>query len=140
MENYSYVNMWAGPPDYDGTYDVEDFVTGMIRTDSATISLNGAWAQNIGEDSMFIEFLGDKSGIKLQYGGDFKIYSADKGILYETAPTFKTEDMFYEEINGFYKSIRNNEKNQQHIDNTIITSRVIEAIYESSKVGREVEL
>lgn len=140
MENYSYINMWAGPPDYEGTYDVEDFVTGMIRTDSATINLNGAWAQNIGEDSMFIEFLGDKAGIKLQYGGDFKIYSADKGVLYETAPTFKTEDMFYEEIDGFYKSIRNNEKSRQHIDNTIVTSRVIEAIYESSKLGREVEL
>ncbi|WP_338131349.1 Gfo/Idh/MocA family protein [Cohnella rhizosphaerae] len=48
MKAYAYVNMWAGPPNYNGTYDVEDFVTGLVRTTGPTISLNGAWAQNIG--------------------------------------------------------------------------------------------
>src|SRR5690606_22900371 len=43
IENYAYVNMWAGPPKTSGTYDVEDMVTGMIRTEGPTITLNGAW-------------------------------------------------------------------------------------------------
>ena len=33
MKNYVYTDMWAGPPQYDGTYDVEDSITGMIRTE-----------------------------------------------------------------------------------------------------------
>ena len=70
MREYVYENMWAGPPDYNGTYDVEEYVTGFIRTDKATISLNGSWAENINDPaSTFIEFIGDKGGIKLTYGG-----------------------------------------------------------------------
>ena len=94
MEEYSYVDMWAGPPDYNGTYDVEDFVTGFLRTEGPTITLNGAWAQNIGESAMFVEFLGDKAGIKLDYGGGFIVYSADNGMLLETRPSYTYADMF----------------------------------------------
>ena len=49
MAGYVYKDMWAGPPKLDGTYDVDDSVTALIRTEGATITLNGAWAQNIGE-------------------------------------------------------------------------------------------
>jgi len=140
MKNYSYLDMWAGPPDYNGTYDVEDFVTGLIRTAGPTISLNGAWAQNIGESAMFVEFLGDKAGIKLEYGGDFKIYSAEKGVLYEKLPSFKQADMFYDEIDSFLNAAAECRKNRGNIDNVLITSQVMEALYESAKAGREVVL
>jgi predicted dehydrogenase len=140
MEDYAFIDMWAGPPDYSGIYDVEDFVTGLIRTKGPTINLNGAWAQNIGEDAMFVEFLGDKAGIKLQYGGDFKVYSAKNGILYETAPTMKRVDMFYDEIDNFLKSAKSGVKNRANIDNVIITSEVMEALYQSAELGKEVVL
>jgi predicted dehydrogenase len=140
MGKYSFVDMWAGPPDYSGVYDVEDFVTGLVRTAGPTISLNGAWAQNIGESAMFVEFLGDKAGIKLQYGGDFKIYSAKNGVLYETAPSFSKTDMFYDEIDNFLKSAMGNTKNRANIDDVMITSEVMEAIYKSAELGREVFL
>lgn len=140
LEKYTYVNMWAGPPDYKGTYDVEDFVTGLIRTTEQTISLNGAWAQNIGESAMFVEFLGDQAGVKMQYGGDFKVYSANNGSLYETLPTFPKADMFYEEITGFLDSIKAHSKNRANIDNVMVTSQVLDAIYQSAKLGKEVSL
>lgn len=140
MEDYVYTNMWAGPPDYRGTYDVEDFVTGLIRTEGPTISLNGAWAQNIGETAMFVEFLGTKAGIKLQYGGDFKVYSTKDGMLYESIPSFRKDDMFYEEIDSFIKSSIENSKNRGNIDNVIITSQAMDAIYKSAQLGREVIL
>jgi len=43
-------------------------VTGMIRTSGPVITFNGAWAQNIGEEEMFIDFMGDKACIRLHYG------------------------------------------------------------------------
>lgn len=49
MPNYVYKSMWAeDTKNLNGTYDVDDFITGFVRTSGPTISLNGAWAQNIG--------------------------------------------------------------------------------------------
>jgi predicted dehydrogenase len=140
MKEYAYVNMWAGPPDYNGTYDVEDYVTGLIRMKESTISVNGAWAQNIGESAMNVEFLGDRAGIKLQYGGDFKVYTSKNGALYETIPTFAKSDMFSEEIDGFLQSVKSGVKNRANIDEAILTSRVMDALYESAAAGGEVKL
>lgn len=138
MKNYSYLSMWAGPPKYDGTYDVDDFVTGMIRTTGPTISLNGAWAQNIGVGETYIDFLGDKAGIRLQYGADFKLYSAQNGALLETIPQFKEGNHFQNEIDSFIQCIQTGEKLPSHIDTVILSSKIIQAIYDSSDNGREI--
>lgn len=138
MPNYSYLNMWASPPNYSGTYDVDDFVTAMIRTEGPTITLNGAWAQNIGVDEMYIDFLGDKAGIRLQYGKDFKVYGAKDGVLLETTPSFKSVDMFQNEIDAFLDCIRTGEKLPSHIDTVILSSQIIQGIYDSSDLNREI--
>lgn len=140
MEEYAYVKMWAGPPDYAGTYDVEDFVTGLIRTDGPTLSLNGAWAQNIGESAMFVELLGDRAGIKMEYNGDHKLYTSRNGVLYETTATFAKEDMFNAEIDSFLRSAGAMVKNRANIDRVLATSEVIAAIYRSADEGREIAL
>lgn len=140
MKDYTYVDMWAGPPDYNGICDVEDMVSGFIRTTGPTLSLNGAWAQNIGESAMFIEFLGDKAGVKLQYGGDFTVYSSHNGMLHETKASFPKADMFHEEIDAFIQSAASLQKNRANIDEVLITSEVMDALYESAARGKEVSL
>ncbi|WP_274362191.1 Gfo/Idh/MocA family protein [Paenibacillus thermotolerans] len=140
MENYTYTSMWAGPPNYEGTYDVDDFVTGMIRTAGPTITFNGAWAQNIAVNEMYIDFLGDKAGIRLQYGSDFKLYSAKNGALLETTPTYNSSNMFHNEIDGFLNCIRTGEKLPSHIDTVILSSKIMQAIYDSSESGKEISL
>ena len=140
MKDYAYTSMWAGPPVLDGTFDVEDFVTGMIRTSGPTISLNGAWAQNIGERAMFVEFLGSKGGIKLQYGGEFTLYTSKNGMLYETAASFEKENMFEAEIKSFLESIATGKKNRANIDHTLVTTQVMDALYASAAQGKEVIL
>jgi predicted dehydrogenase len=138
MEKYSYVNMWAGPPNFEGTYDVDDSVTAMIRTEGPTITVNGAWAQNIFVDEMYIDFLGDKAGIRLQYGKDFKLYSAQNGALLETTPRYNSQDMFQNEIDSFLECIRTGEKSPAHIDTVILSSQIIQAIYDSSERRAEI--
>lgn len=138
MKDYTFTKMWAGPPNYSGTYDVDDFVTGLIRTEGPTISLNGAWAQNIGVSETYIDFLGDKAGIRLQYGSDFKLYSAKNGALLETTPTYSSTDMFQNEIDGFLNCIRTGEKLPSHIDTVILSSKIIQAIYDSSDQRKEI--
>ncbi|MBD2847121.1 Gfo/Idh/MocA family oxidoreductase [Paenibacillus sp. IB182496] len=138
IPNYAYTSMWAGPPNPEGTYDVDDFVTALVRTEGPTISMNGAWAQNIGEREMYIDFLGDKAGIRLQYGSDFKVYGAKDGVLLETAPSFRSVDMFQEEIDRFVACIRSGEKLPSHIDTVILSSQIIQGIYDSSESKKEI--
>ena len=140
MENYAYTTMWAGPPNYNGVYDVDDSVTGMIRTSGPVITFNGAWAQNIGEKEMFIDFMGDKAGIRLQYGSEFTVYTAEYGALEKYTPEFKSENMFETEINSFIECIRTGEKLPSHIDTVIITAKMMQAIYDSAEKHQEVTL
>jgi predicted dehydrogenase len=138
MENYSFVNMWAGPPDFGGTYDVEDFITGMIRTEGPSITINGAWAQNIGVEEMYVDFLGDKAGVRLQYGGDFKLYSAKGGEITETSLKYSSVMHFDNEIDCFLKCIKSGEKLPSHIDTVVITAKIMQALYDSSEQGKEI--
>ncbi|MBS5481154.1 MAG: Gfo/Idh/MocA family protein [Acutalibacteraceae bacterium] len=140
MEGYTYTSMWAGPPKYDGVYDVDDSVTGMIRTSGPVITFNGAWAQNIGEEEMFIDFMGDKAGIRLHYGSDFKVYTVENGALVDYTPRFNMRPHFENEINAFIDCVKTGKKLPSHIDTVIITAKMMQAIYDSAEAHREIDL
>ena len=140
MEGYTYKHMWAGPPKYDGVYDVDDSVAGIVRTEGPVITINGAWAQNIGAEEMFIDFIGDKAGIRLQYGGDFTLYTAENGALVSYKPEIADCDKFENEINAFVNCVKTGEKLPSHIDKAILTSQIMQALYDSSEQHREIVL
>ena len=142
MPNYVYESMWSeNTKDLNGTYDVDDFVTGFVRTENGpTISLNGAWAQNIGVRDAYIDFLGDKAGIRLNYGGNFTIWGTKDGRLTKEIPEFESVPMFQNEIDSFIRCIRTGEKLPSHIDQVIITARMMQAIYDSSDAKEEIKL
>ena len=140
ISDYVFTDMWAGPPVQDGIYDVEEGVTGMVRTEGPVITFNGAWAQNIGEDEMFIDFMGTKGGIRLQYGADFTLYSTKNGMLSKTTYKMNMPNMFQSEIDSFINCIESNEKLASHIDTNIITAKMMDAIYRSAETHKEVAL
>ncbi len=141
MPNYVYESMWAeNTKDLNGTYDVDDSVTAFVRTEGPTITLNGSWAQNIGEEERYIDFLGTKAGIRLQYGGDFVVYGTKDGKLSHYTPEYHSTDMFQNEINAFVKCVQSGERLPSHIDRNILTSKLMQGIYDSSESGREVVL
>ena len=86
---------------------------------------------------MFIDFIGDKAGIRLQYGAGFTVYSAKDGVLLKTQPSFVMENHYENEINDFVRCIRTKKPNAASIDKAVITSRIMQAIYESSDLHRE---
>ncbi|MCL2056137.1 MAG: Gfo/Idh/MocA family oxidoreductase [Oscillospiraceae bacterium] len=140
MESYVYTNMWAGPPNYSGTYDVDDSVTAMIRTEGPVVTVNGAWAENISGGGMFIDFIGDKAGIRLEYGKDFTVYTAENGALAEYKPVFNSRDHFQNEIDAFVRCVKTGEKLASHIDTVIVTAQMMQAIYDSAELHREIAL
>ena len=139
MSAYKYNDMWAeDTKDLNGTNDVDDLVSGYVRTDKASISLNGAWAQNINIGEAFIDFLGDKKGVRLTYCGQFAVTDG------ETLETVKTEheipNMYLREDKDFLACIKTGEKNRNYITNILESMKLLDALYKSAELGHEVTL
>ncbi len=141
IKDYTYKSMWARETaDMNGTYDVDDSVTGIVRTTGPVITFNGAWAQNIGEDEMRIDFMGDKAGIRLNYCGDFRMWSVKNGMLTETKFSTSETNMYENEIADFVRCVKTGDKNRQNIDFAVETSKIMQAIYDSSESHCEVKI
>lgn len=141
MPNYTYKSMWAeNTKNLNGVYDVDDSMTALIRTNGPVITLHGAWAQNIGVNENYIDFMGDKGGIRLDYGGKFTYYSAEFGSLVSYQPDFDMKNMFETEINEFLECTKTGKKLASHIDTVAITARMMQAIYDSAEKHEEVKL
>ncbi len=143
MKNYVYTGMWAKQSSNieSGTYDVDDSVTGLVRTkEGPVLSFTGAWAQNIDESDTFIDFCGTKGGIRLQYGGNFKFYSTKDGMLTTVSPQFNSNDIHHDEVLDFAKCICEGKRNRNDIKYAINTSKIMQAIYDSSSAHREMEI
>jgi predicted dehydrogenase len=140
IRRYVYQSMWAGPPDPGGIYDVEDSVSALIRTAGPAITVHGAWAQNIAQSEMYIDFMGDRAGIRLMYGADFTVYTEENGALIQYTPAFEARNHFETEIGAFIEAVQTGGKPASHIDTVIITAQMMQAIYDSSARRREIVL
>ena len=141
IKEYEYTDMWAeNTKNLDGTYDVDDFITGFIRTAGSTITLNGAWAQNIGVSETYIDFIGEKAGIRLQYAADFQLYKIENGALKGITPEYEQWDAFQKEIDGFVGTVKTKKKLPSNIETVIITTEMMQALYDSSEQDSEIVL
>lgn len=138
MKTYKYKFMWAeDTADTEhGTNDVDDFISGYIRTNKASISFNGAWAQNIPEEEMFIDFLGDKGGVRLQYGGQFEYFDGE--TLTVEKSSHEIPNMYQEENIAFLNSIDSGKKDKNNVEYVLETAKLLELLYKSSEEKREV--
>ena len=121
-----------------GTNDVDDFISGYIRTDKASISFNGAWAQNIDEKDTYIDFLGDKAGARLTYGGQFKFTSGE--TLESYTSDIEVPNMYRCEDDDFFNSIETGVKNRNNIDNILESMKLLDYLYRSAEIGEEIKL
>ncbi len=140
MKSYKYTGMWAeDTADFEnGTNDVDDFVTGYVRTNKASISFNGAWAQNIDQIEMFVDFLGDKCGARLTYGGKFEIYRGD--TLETVKPEYDIPNAYLCEDKAFIEAINTGVKDRNHIDNILESAKLLDVLYQSAEKKGEIVL
>ena len=140
MKAYKYTSMWAEDTSdiENGTNDVDDFITGHIRTDKASISFNGAWAHNINQKGqMFIDFMGDKGGARLTYGKRFEFYDAE--TLETTTYDYEIPNMYFEEDKAFLESTLTGVKTKTHIDNILESAKLLDALYASAEQKKEIK-
>jgi len=138
MKSYKYKSMWAeDTADIEnGVNDVDDLVTGYIRTDKGSISFNGAWAQNIDKSEMLVDFLGDKKGARLTYCGKFTVY--DGATLESHIPEYEIDDMYTNEDRGFIDSLNSGVKSRSHIDYVLESAKLLQALYDSAAQRKEI--
>ena len=139
MKAYKCKDMWArDTADIEnGTNDVDDYITGHIRTESASISFNGAWAQNIDKREMYVDFLGDKGGARLDYVDMFTFYDGE--TLETIKPEYELDDMYYNEDEAFINAIKTGVKDRNNIDGILETMKLLDALYKSSDEKTEIK-
>jgi predicted dehydrogenase len=138
MEGYHYINMWAGPPKYDGVFDVDDYAAGLIRFGSkATLSFEVAWACNAEDDSS-IEILGTKGGIK--FGTEKTILRTEVDNRIADIELFfdKNKNNFVIEMQKFVNAVQGKGEVAATGEEGLICMKLLDAIYKSSEEDREI--
>lgn len=137
------VNSSFGEKKANGIFDVEDLAMGFIRFDNgACLQIEFSWASNIKEEDNFVELRGTKSGAKLSMLHGLEIFSESHGQLTNITPL--ADDM---------KGIPQHEANLRHFLDVLGGAtpdflpiqgvnmiKILEAMYESAKLGHEIQL
>ncbi|MCK5805128.1 MAG: Gfo/Idh/MocA family oxidoreductase [Lentisphaeria bacterium] len=139
MEDYNYIGMWAGPPDYEGTFDVDDYAAGFVRFGTqATMSFEVAWAANATDEQM-LEILGTKGGVKV--GGDTILLTEVDGRLADIKLNFdKKADGFVKELTKFVAASKGEGEVPATGEQGVVAMKLIDAIFRSSELDQEVTI
>lgn len=140
IKSYKFDGMWAQETsDFEnGTFDVDDYIVGHVRTEGASISFNGAWAQNLDIDERYIDFLGDKGGARLSYCGQVHLFDGE--TLTPTDTDHECPDFYTLEDKNFLQSIETGVKDKNNIDNVLESALLLDLLYQSAEKQEEIKL
>jgi len=138
MRRYVYTSMWAGPPDYDGVFDVEDYATGLVRfAGDTTLSFAFSWAANCPEE-MYVEILGDRGGLRLQLGEGLFLFTEYKGKLATIRPEYPETRHFELQAESFVNAVRGGRRPGATAEEGLAVMALLDAIQRSGATRREV--
>ena len=134
---------WAVADLDEHPYNVEDFVSALIRFDNGfTLQLEASFNLNIPEDHGEVDIFGTKSGIKIE--DNVEIYTDMAGKFVNMTPTGKTgfdfKKAFDAEIAGFINASLGKEPCKASGEDGEALMKIIDAIYESAEKGVSVAI
>lgn len=136
------IGTW-GTPDWDGTYDVEDLATALIKMeDGSTLSLEVSWAVHMDTDnSPFIHVMGSEGGASYR-GSEGKLLTEkfDRPIESVLSKPDNDEGERARLSRHFLACIREGKQPITSVLSGFTNNLVLDAIYESSRTGNEVKL
>jgi predicted dehydrogenase len=120
-------------------YTVEDFALGLVRfKNGATMFVETSFAANIERDSYNISLLGSKGGCTLEPP---KIYTERNKTLVDIAPVFlKGKNTHEIEMEKFAECILKDREPPVTGQEGLAVQKIMDAIYESAELGREVPI
>ena len=135
---------WDKPEGEDNyEFSVEDFASAMVRFDSGlTLSVEASFNLNIKHDVGNIEIFGTKAGVNLS--PDIEIYTDMAGLYVNVKPAgdsaLSFDGLFEREIFGFVNAVRGIEPCRAPAEDGVALMKILDAIYESARVGHSVEI
>ncbi|GKS11428.1 oxidoreductase [Paenibacillus chitinolyticus] len=137
------IGSW-GKPNWSGSYDVEDLATALIKMDNgSTLTLDVSWAALTETDNQpYIHLLGTEGGATLRGSSYGKLFAEmfDKEIDVELQlPEQQTDPRLLMNMH-FLECIRTGSEPLTSVMSGYTNNLILNAIYESSRTGKEVEL
>jgi len=127
-----------------GTFDVEDLAMGFIKFDNgACLQIEFSWASNIEEnDRNFIEMRGTKAGFTWENGGSkCKVFTEAFGKAVDVDVTANSKIGGHEaNLRHYVDCVLNNAEPDFKPQQGVNMIKILRAIYESAKTGREIYL
>jgi predicted dehydrogenase len=126
-------------------FDVEDLASTLIRFDNgSSLILEVSWALNFEErEKVYLELSGTRGGLS-NITFDYKdtttcIFREENGAMVKSVP-LKYPPTFENAQQHFINCILEDRPPGPGADDGVETMRILDAIYESARIGREVEL
>ena len=120
------------------TFTVEDFGAGFIRFENGSVLLlESSFCLNMKPESFRqIELFGDQGGATIE---PVAIYAEKYGVLTDLTPAHVPPTKGFElEIAAFVEAVANGTPVPIPAENGVVVSKIIDGIYKSSELGREV--
>ncbi|MEM0381970.1 MAG: Gfo/Idh/MocA family oxidoreductase [Nitrososphaerota archaeon] len=133
---------WWNPAEF----ELEDFAAGFVRFENGlTMCIETAWAANVSHRGEVgrLRVLGEKGGIEAEGHEallDLGFYSRTKNFLTDTKPVLPNADLPLEMTKAFIKAVQEGSEPPVTGWQSIILHAIIDAIYESSRTGKEVQI
>jgi predicted dehydrogenase len=120
-------------------FTVEDFAVGLVRFDNgATLSLESSFAAHIEKDVMNVALVGTHGGCELS---PLKLFTDTRGYMVDMTPVWLPNINTYEaEVRGFIDAIKNDTDPPVTGEQALMTTKILDAIYQSSEKGCEVPI
>lgn len=128
-----------GPWDWK-TYDVEDFAVALVRFEGGrTMSVESAFCVNLPEDRFSAEVVGDRGGATVS---PLRVYLEEEGYLMNCEPQFVKDRVqpHAAGLHAFADAVLDGKPVPIPGDEALVTQRIIDALYRSSRLGREVRV
>jgi predicted dehydrogenase len=136
------IGTW-GKPDWNGTYNVEDLATAIIKMDDGTsLTLEVSWAVHMDTDSRpFLHIMGSDGGAVLHGNeGKFLTERFDKAVDVPLVAPEDDEGARVRLSKHFLECVRDGKSPWTSAETGLRSNLIIDAIYESSRSGGEVKL
>jgi len=148
IESYGFQEMWSGPPDRDGVFDVEDAAAALVRFDGGmSLQLNVTWAADVSPEHMrdAVVLLGDKAGCVVDIWSNELTLTAgvDGEVVSEKQPLPEGDawgEAWQLQAQRFSDCVRSRTPPEASAADGRAVQAVIDALYRSAAEHREVEV
>ncbi len=125
----------------DGTFDVEDLAMGLIRFDNgAVLQIEFSWASNIKHEHRFVELRGTKAGLNWRNCRAEMYYEKNGKQINKKIKGKKVIIAHRENISHFLDVLEGKAKPIFEPWQGVDMIKILSAVYESAKTGKEVLL